>query len=232
VNRCRSELRRQIRLERRADRTHSPLDPESPEQTAILGEEHRDVLAALSRLPHRQREASTHQFVSVAWYGVARSYTHTEQKAFNTCQAAAQAADAPLWSTSQTINQAWFNIISHAQASSKVTAALPALRACARRYGYPQGHYGMATKPINSFSDFAGWDAGSLDGAISRNASSSTIRSLTRHWTSVFVTCATPIVGIWQQILLNAQPGFLHQHAQQMARLDRLASRELVQQHD
>ena len=34
-----------------------PLDLESPEQTAILGEEHRDVLAALSRLPHRQREA-------------------------------------------------------------------------------------------------------------------------------------------------------------------------------
>ena len=57
MNRCRSELRRQIRLERRADRTHRPLDPESPEQTAILGEEHRDVLAALSRLPRRQREA-------------------------------------------------------------------------------------------------------------------------------------------------------------------------------
>jgi RNA polymerase sigma-70 factor (sigma-E family) len=57
MNRCRSELRRQVRLERRADRTHRPLDPESPEQTAILGEEHRDVLAALSRLPHRQREA-------------------------------------------------------------------------------------------------------------------------------------------------------------------------------
>ena len=57
LNRCRSELRRQIRLERRADRNHRPLDPESPEQAAILGEEHRDVLAALSQLPHRQREA-------------------------------------------------------------------------------------------------------------------------------------------------------------------------------
>jgi RNA polymerase sigma-70 factor (sigma-E family) len=57
MNRCRSEQRRQIRLERRADRTHRPLDPESPEQAAILGEEHRDVLAALARLPDRQREA-------------------------------------------------------------------------------------------------------------------------------------------------------------------------------
>jgi RNA polymerase sigma factor (sigma-70 family) len=31
--------------------------PDSPEQAAILGEEHRDVLVALQRLPHRQREA-------------------------------------------------------------------------------------------------------------------------------------------------------------------------------
>ncbi len=57
VNQCRSELRRRGRLERRADRTHRPLDPDSPEQAAILGEEHRDVVAALLRLPHRQREA-------------------------------------------------------------------------------------------------------------------------------------------------------------------------------
>ena len=57
MNRCRSELRRRTRLERRADRSHRPLDAESPEQAAILGEEHRDVVAALRRLPARQREA-------------------------------------------------------------------------------------------------------------------------------------------------------------------------------
>ena len=57
MNRCRTELRRRIRLERRADQYHRPLDAESPEEAAILGEEHREVLAALSRLPHRQREA-------------------------------------------------------------------------------------------------------------------------------------------------------------------------------
>jgi len=57
MNRCRSELRRQARLQRRADQNHRPLDPESPEQAAILGEEHRDVLAALRRLPDRQRES-------------------------------------------------------------------------------------------------------------------------------------------------------------------------------
>jgi len=45
------------RFERRADLKHRPLDAESPEQAAILGEGHRDVLAALKRLPDRQREA-------------------------------------------------------------------------------------------------------------------------------------------------------------------------------
>jgi RNA polymerase sigma-70 factor (sigma-E family) len=57
MNVCRSELRRRARLERRADRHHRPLDAESPEHAAILGEEHRDVVAALQRLPDRQREA-------------------------------------------------------------------------------------------------------------------------------------------------------------------------------
>jgi len=57
MNWCRSELRRQARLQRRADQNHRPLGPESPEQAAILGEEHRDVLAALRRLPERQRES-------------------------------------------------------------------------------------------------------------------------------------------------------------------------------
>lgn len=57
MNVCRSELRRQARLERRADRHHRQLDAESPEHAAILGEEHRDVVAALRRLPDRQREA-------------------------------------------------------------------------------------------------------------------------------------------------------------------------------
>jgi RNA polymerase sigma-70 factor (sigma-E family) len=62
MNRCRSELRSQARLERRTDRNHRPLGPDSPEQAAILGEEHRDVLAALRRLPDRQREALVLRF--------------------------------------------------------------------------------------------------------------------------------------------------------------------------
>lgn len=57
MNRCRSELRRRARLDRRADRNHRLIGDDSPEQAAILGEEHREVLAALAQLPSRQREA-------------------------------------------------------------------------------------------------------------------------------------------------------------------------------
>ncbi len=57
MNRCRTELRRRARLQRRADQNLRPIDAETPEQAAILGEEHRDVVAALRRLPARQRES-------------------------------------------------------------------------------------------------------------------------------------------------------------------------------
>jgi RNA polymerase sigma factor (sigma-70 family) len=60
LNGCRSELRSRIRSERRAP----PRDgePASPESVALLGEEHREVLAALRRLPDRQREALVLRF--------------------------------------------------------------------------------------------------------------------------------------------------------------------------
>jgi hypothetical protein len=185
-----------------------------------------------SQMPDLPQIARTHDFVSQAWFGVAQSYTRREQSVLNACQTTAQAAEMPLLSAYQPINQAWWNIIFRAQASRKVNAAIPALQACATRYGFPNDPYGNATGPIKSFGDFTDWVAGFLDGAGSRGVSNSTMRSLTRHWTSVFVKCATPIVGIWQRMLLTAQPGFLHQHAQQIARLDELASRELVQQRD
>src|SRR5262249_18695612 len=38
MNRCRSELRRQARLQRRADQNNRPLGAASPAQAAILGE--------------------------------------------------------------------------------------------------------------------------------------------------------------------------------------------------
>jgi RNA polymerase sigma-70 factor (sigma-E family) len=62
LNGCRSELRRRIRNDRRASRDAAAADAESAEYLALIGEEHREVLTALRRLPRRQREALVLRF--------------------------------------------------------------------------------------------------------------------------------------------------------------------------
>jgi RNA polymerase sigma-70 factor (sigma-E family) len=57
LNGCRSRLRARIRDERLAAASLATLAAASAEQAALIGEEHAAVLAALRRLPHRQREA-------------------------------------------------------------------------------------------------------------------------------------------------------------------------------
>lgn len=56
VNGCRSELRAQARNRRRPVQA-MPANSASAEHDVLLGEEHREVLAALRQLPERQREA-------------------------------------------------------------------------------------------------------------------------------------------------------------------------------
>lgn len=62
LNGCRSELRRRIRSQRRAAREPVPADSVSAEADVLVGEEHRQVLAALRRLPPRQREVLVLRF--------------------------------------------------------------------------------------------------------------------------------------------------------------------------
>jgi hypothetical protein len=182
-----------------------------------------------TQMPDLPRIARTHQFVGTGFVGGAGSYPAAEQRAVTRCFAAAQRADVPLINAISVINDAWWKIISRAEASKKVDAALPALQVCATRYGFPNIPYGPAVGPITSVGDFMDWVSNYLDGADSRGASASAMNALERHWTSVFLTCATPVVGIYQRALIEAQPGFLRAHAVQVARLDKLASQYLVQ---
>jgi RNA polymerase sigma-70 factor (sigma-E family) len=62
LNGCRSELRSRIRNERRASRESAVVEAASAEYAALIGEEHREILAALRRLPARQREALVLRF--------------------------------------------------------------------------------------------------------------------------------------------------------------------------
>jgi hypothetical protein len=176
-----------------------------------------------TQMPDLPRIARTHEFVGRGDTPFGALYSAAEQRALDQHCRAVVAPYQPLLNAYQAINSPWWQIISRAQASRPVEAAIPALSACAARYGYPNDPYGNATGPIKSPADFMDWVSGFLDGASSRGASQSTMNALERHWTSVFVSCATPIVGIYQRMLVKAQPGFLHQHAQQIARLDELA---------
>jgi len=56
INGCRSALRRRVRQPTFAD-AEQPGEADSAESEALLGEEHRQVLLAIRRLPSRQREA-------------------------------------------------------------------------------------------------------------------------------------------------------------------------------
>jgi hypothetical protein len=170
------------------------------------------MFADNTQMPDLPRIARTHEFVGPADVTSA-SYPKAEQNVYNTCHATAAVPYQQLLSAGQTLNSSWWNVISRIQASSKVQAAIPALATCAAGYGFP----------IKSFADFMDWVAGFLDGAGSRGASTSTLKALARHWSGVFVTCARPIVGVWQRMQLAAQPGFLEQHASQVRRLDQLA---------
>jgi RNA polymerase sigma-70 factor (sigma-E family) len=62
LNGCRSALRTRIRSERRPSPPPVASEAASAENTALLGEEYREVLAALRRLPDRQREALVLKF--------------------------------------------------------------------------------------------------------------------------------------------------------------------------
>jgi RNA polymerase sigma-70 factor (sigma-E family) len=57
LNGCRTRLRARVRDERLAAASPPTLAAASAEQAVLIGEEHAAVLAALRRLPDRQREA-------------------------------------------------------------------------------------------------------------------------------------------------------------------------------
>jgi RNA polymerase sigma-70 factor (sigma-E family) len=62
LNGCRAALRQRIRRERRLSAVADAATAESAESVVLLGEEHREVLAAVRRLPDRQREALVLRF--------------------------------------------------------------------------------------------------------------------------------------------------------------------------
>jgi hypothetical protein len=181
-----------------------------------------------TQMPDLPRIARTHEFVAPVPRGP--SYRGAKLRVFSTCQAKAAVPYQRLMAVGETLDNSWETIILRIQASAQVQAAIPALTTCAARYGFPNNPYGPPSGPIKSFSDFMDWVAGFLDGAGTRGASTSTLQALDRHWSAAFVTCARPIVGVWQRMQLAARPAFLDRHVAQLRQLHQLASQLLGRQ--
>jgi hypothetical protein len=113
--------------------------------------------------------------------GPAPPESKAHQQAFAHCQTVGMNPFEPMLRAGRTLGDPFITTISQIQASAPVTATLPALRACAAKYGWPNDPYGPP-RPINSFGDFVDWVAGHIDGAGSRGASASEMNALDRHW--------------------------------------------------
>lgn len=143
---------------------------------------------------------------------------------FSPCQKAAVAALTPLQTAGQQLNdRTWGNLMTQATTAPPVRATLPALRACATRYGWPSNPYGPPETAIRSFSDFGDWVFGHLDGAGSRGAGAAAMSRLERHWTGIFVRCGRPTLAAQDRWLAARQAGFLRQHERQVRAVEALA---------
>ena len=95
------------------------------------------------------------------------------------------------------------------------------------RYGWPSNPYGPPATAIRSFTDFADWVFGHLDGAGSRGASAAAMRRLDQHWSVVFVRCGRPTLAAQDRWLAAGQTGFVRQHRRQVRAVEALARRVL-----
>jgi len=134
------------------------------------------------------------------------------------CSAISVALFKPMDKAAKNVMNGWALIAMNIQSSWPVLATMPAVRACASRYGWPTDPYGP-DRPINSFAGFVDWVAGHLDGAGSRGASATQMNALDQHWAPIFVQCARPAVTVMERLQLAAQRKFLGGRQSQFARL-------------
>jgi len=140
------------------------------------------------------------------------------QAAFKRCSAVSDSLFSRTITAGERLASPWIVAVMNIQASAPVLATLPAVRACAARYGWPHDPYGP-DRPISSFADFVGWVAGHLDGADSRGASAAQAHALDQHWAPIFVRCARPAVAVMERLQLAAQRTFLRDHQRELAAL-------------
>ncbi len=113
----------------------------------------------------------------------------------------------------------WWRILRRIQRSAPVLAALPALRSCAVRYGWPADAYGSPAPPIRSFADFVVWITENT-GVGSSSIPPATLRVLQRRWSAIFVTCARPLISLQERLQTAQRAAFLRAHRAAIAALE------------
>jgi hypothetical protein len=142
--------------------------------------------------------------------------------AYKRCDAASGQLFTPMVTVGLKLGDPFLATVTKIQGSAPVLATMPALRACAAKYGWPLDPYGP-DRPINSFADFVSWVSGHVDGAGSRGATQAAPHKLDAQWASVFVLCARPTVTVMEKAQLEAQQSYLASHKQQFAALVTIA---------
>lgn len=160
--------------------------------------------------------------------------TPSGSKAFNTRMASCQYVAGKPFTTMENaalkLSTSFFAGQQRADSSSQVSATIPALRTCARRYGWPSQPYEAPDSSINSLADFVNWVAGHLDGAGSRGASGTQLATLQHHWSHVFVLCATPTVTALERVQLAQQANWMNLHQRQFQAVVALARGAFAQE--
>jgi hypothetical protein len=197
-------------------KTGFPVPPATPE--SIAGQDwdltqypDLNAIAKAGTLPGDGAPAVTNVSGSPAFMAAYKRCDATSGQLFTSMMTAGLKLGDPFLAT-----------VTKIQGSAPVLATVPALRACAAKYGRPLDPYGP-DRPIDSFADFVSWVSGHVDGAGSRGATQAALHKLDAQWASVFVRCARPTVIVMEKVQLGAQQSYLASHKQQFAALVTIA---------
>jgi hypothetical protein len=110
----------------------------------------------------------------------------------------------------------WAAVMSSAESSTEVRATLPAFGACIERAGVPASVLANATSSsAAAFGAVEAW----TDGPTSRARTTAMQDAVERHWATVFVRCARPVVAQLAPMLKTKQQSFFEQQDQQLRQL-------------
>ncbi len=136
--------------------------------------------------------------------------------AFKQCGAASDEVFTLMLTAGTSLGSPFLATVTKIQGSAPVLATVPALRACAAKYGWPGDGSGQS---IDSFAGFATWVSGQLDAARGLQASQAAGQKIDAWWAAAFVQCGRPAVAVMEKLQLVAQRQYLASHEGQLAAL-------------